>query len=140
MEALTTLFVLQKVSPHPDGTGKPLYFLGDVSFAYFFNASFERRLQTWALQEVSSQISYRGEPGVILYYYRGTRGGRVDLVIERRNSLSAIKILSTESIDERELQSLLAWKKKRPKLHLFAMAGLKAKVGEIEIFPWEALG
>ena len=126
--------------PHPSGTGKPIYYLGDVSFASYFNASFERQLQTWLLQEVSSQISYKGEGGTTLYYYRGSRGGIVDLVLERRDSLSAIKLLSSEIVDGRELQGLLAWKKKEPRLNMFALGGLYAEVDGVKIFPWEAIG
>ena len=140
LDTLCTLFIIQKLLPHPRGTGKPIYFLGDVSFASYFQASFERQLQTWLLQEISSQLSYRGEGSATLYYYRGSRGGIVDLVIERRNSLSAIKLLSSESLDERELQVLLAWKKKERGLLTFALGGLRAKIHNIQIFPWEAIG
>lgn len=70
----------------------------------------------------------------------GHKGGIVDLVIERRTGITAIKLLSTESLDERELQGLLTWKKKTPDLNMFALGGLRAACGGVEIFPWNALG
>lgn len=92
------------------------------------------------IPEVSSQISYKGEGGTTLYYYRGSRGGIVDLVLERRDSLSAIKLLFSEIVDRRELQGLLAWKKKEPRLNMFALGGLYAEVDGVKIFPWKAIG
>ena len=61
------------------------------------------------------------------------------MVLERRKTLSGIKLLSSESLDEREIQVLLAWKKKDPRLKMFALGGLRAKIENIEVFPWEAI-
>lgn len=142
IKALETLFVIHSLAPHSDGTGKPLYFLFDVALATLLGAPFERQLHTLVLQEILAQISYRGIRTKELYYYRGPKGGLTHLVVQEGTKISAVKILSEEKIDFRELMGLMAWRKKNPNVTLFALGAQRAslKKEKIEIYPWEAIG
>lgn len=142
LRALETLFVIHPLHPHQDGTGKTLYFLFDVSLATLLGAGFERQLHTFAIQESMAKISYLGIRNRELFFYRGRKGGMIHLVIQEKEKLSAIKILAEERIDMRELMGLMAWKKKNPKVSLYASGSQRVslKKEKIEIYPWEALG
>lgn len=142
LNALEVLFVVQPIRPHQDGTGKTLYFLFDSGLATFLGATFERQMHTLAIHEILARISYLGMRECELGYYRGRKGAMIHLVIQEKEKVSAIKILAEERIDMRELMGLMAWKKKSPKIALFALGSqrISLKKEKIEVYPWEAIG
>ncbi len=145
IKLLENLFVLHKLLPHASGCGKPRYFICDVGLASFLGANFSKQLCTWFLLEQLSQRSYKSLFKPRLYYYRSSRGGIIDLVVEPTpHKLLAIKILSTESYDLRDFEILKAFKRKNEKqnkVDLFALSPVQTQedIDGIKIYPWEAV-
>ena len=148
LKVLLGLFVIHKLDPHPMSTGKPLYFLSDVSFAQSLGASFERSLYTWLVQEQLSQRSYRSDRHDQLYFYRTTKGSYIHLIVESKSKeTAAIKLFSDEKLDLRELEVLKAFQNRflgDKKIQLMGLGpsrfSFKSEPNQkIEIFPWEAL-
>lgn len=141
---LKTLFVVQELSPHPLGGGKPLYFHCDVGLASHLGANFERQLYTWVLQEFLSQFSYADWYQQRLYYYRAPRGGLIHFLIESGQKIIAVKIMDKEGFDKREIEILKAIRQRYPQksIHAIALGAARHSIPEdnIEIFPWEILG
>ena len=65
----------------------------------------------------------------------------IPLVLQEGKKITAVKILSEEKIDLRELMGLIAWRKKNPRVELFALGAQRVtlKKEKIEIYPWEAV-
>lgn len=141
LQALSTLFVINKLNPSTLGTGKPIYFLLDVAFASFFGASFERQLHTVLLNELLCRISYRGELHSELSYYRTPKGSWVHLLIKQKNDYSAIKIFSEENVKKPELLILSALRNKLPKVKLLGYGPMYQhyKDKQITLFAWESI-
>ncbi len=141
---LEQLFVLHKILPHRLSTGKPLYFLLDAGLATHLGASLERQLQTWMLQEQLSQRSYRDDRVSRLFYYRSARAGILDLICETTRFCAALKIISRERIDLRDLMILKAFQEKAKngsKVQAMALAPIAKPemIDGIQIFPWESI-
>ena len=140
LEALSTLFVFNKLNPHPSGTGKPIYFLCDVALATMLGASFEKQLYTWAVHEIFAKQSYLDQYKNNYYFYRNAKGSLIHL-IEESQELSALKILPTERVTKKDLYLLQALKNKLPKIKLYAL-GASYQVWKDEkviVLPWESL-
>ena len=146
---LEILFVVHRVEPHPLGTGKPRYYLCDVSLAHQMGASFERKLETWFLHEQLSQRAYRKDGETVIQYYRTTKGSVVHFLISTRkepNLVRAIKIIPTEKLDLREIAVLEAFRIKGSRagirLELFGLgsAHFHLKREKVRIYPWESIG
>lgn len=142
LKALETLFVIQSLPAHSEGTGKTLYFLFDVALATLLGASFERQLHTFFLQEILARLSYTDARQKEVSYYRGSKGGILHFTFQEGDRIEAVKILPEEKIDKRDLLGLLAWREKNPQVSLFALGAhrVSLKKENIEIFPWEAIG
>lgn len=141
LDALETLFVVQPLRPHQEGTGKTLYFVFDVGLSTLLGAGFERQLHTLLIHEIFARLSYLGIQDIEVGYYRTRKGGIVHLTVQEKQKIFAFKILAEERIDMRELSALMAWKKKNPKVSLFALGSqrISLKKEKIEIYPWESL-
>ena len=110
LKLLEQLFVVQSLRPHPLGTGKTRYFLCDAGLVHLMRGDYRQQLATWLLVEQVSQRNCRGEFLTQFYYYRGTRGGIIDLVVEHRDhSLTAYKVIDKESLDLRNLEILISF-------------------------------
>ncbi|MBI4924985.1 MAG: ATP-binding protein [Bdellovibrio sp.] len=150
LHVLKSLFALHELKPHPLGTGKSRYFLCDIAFAKMLGASFERLLYTWLIQEQLSQRAYKDDRNTELYYYRSLKGSLIHLMIENQpNDILAAKLFSEEKIMSRELEILVAFKKKSAKTHKVTLCGLGAdnqvhKISKnkdiINIYKWESIG
>lgn len=143
LEVLSTLFSIYTLLPHPLGTGKPRYFLCDVAFAALLGANFERQLYTWVMLEQLAQRSYQDKFSSALYFYRTSKGSLIHLIASSKNELSALKIFSEETVNERDLEILRAFSKKasRSDIRLFGLGASRQTrdSGKIEIYPWESL-
>lgn len=143
LEVLKTLFVVLDLPPHPAGTGKTLYFICDVGLAGLLGANFERQLYTFILGEFSSQMGYRDQRDIRLSFYRTAKGRFIHFILESAKKTQAIKLVSEERIDKRDLEILKAFREKNPELKadLIALgsAHFVDKKNKIEIFPWEGI-
>lgn len=160
LKLLQMLFAIIPLPAFPMGTGKTRYFSCDVGLGAHLGASLQRKLVNWVLLEQLSQRACRMNQRARYYYYRGARGGIIDLVIEDRSKnqakdqdtgqkprLTAIKVLAREGIDLREFEILRAFKKKcadqnmaRPRLIALGPFSRRDDIDGVELYPWEALG
>ena len=147
LRLLETLFVVQRLTPFKEGTGKPLFFLCDVGLAAYLGADFERKLWTWLLQEQLSQRNCRSDDGWRLHYYRSPKGKFLHLVAEnlKEKKISALKIISTEQFDARDFEILKAFYTRTvqhyKKVSLVGWGPMShgSWDGIIDLFPWEAV-
>lgn len=141
IEALLTLFVLTKLPPHPNGSGKPIYLICDVALASFLGANFKRQLYTWALHEILSKQSYRGEYKRQFFYYKSFKGSVIEIVQEEGEMVSALKLHDRDKVTSKDLYGLIAFETKFPstKLYLLGSTRQKWKDYRVEIYPWESL-
>ena len=145
LNLLEILFVVHRLNPHPLGTGKPLYFLCDVGLTTHLGANFERQLWTWCLHEQLSQRSYGGETASHLSFFRNSKGRVLHLIIENQKEMGALKILSTERWDKRDLELLKSFEKKvgqtrlRARLTVLGNERISLRKERIEMYPYEAL-
>lgn len=141
---METLFVINKISPHTAGTGKPIYYLLDVALAHFLGAPFYKCIETFIKTELDALISYHDAPLTKMTYFRSRAGGKIHFIIEDTSQMAAIKILDQESLDLREVEILKAFQKRKmaKPLHCYALCGARfsLKKENIEIFPWESVG
>ena len=144
LEALKILFVIHEISPHPQGTGKPMYYLCDPGIATWLGASFERQLETGFYLEQLSRVASHGLEGVVEFsYYRTTKGSMIHGVWEQDGRVALLKLDPTERIDERELLVLEAARKKAfhgAELFLLSGVSAKEKIRGVQVIPWEHLG
>ena len=142
-----TLFVVHRLNPFREGTGKSLYFLCDVGLANSLGADFERQLWTWLLQEQLAQRGFQADEGWRLFHFRSSKGKFIHLVAEnlRLRELTVIKILSCEKMDLREIEILKAFRRRiQPefkKVRLIAWGPMPHGEWDdsIETYPWESL-
>lgn len=140
---LTTLFVINRVDPHPLGTGKPHYFFCDVGFLNHFKASFHKKLRTWLYQEVTAYLSYNQFPHKRFYYYRTSKGTIIDLVITENDQLTQIaQLFSEEIVSTKRFAALTSLKESvGEKIETYALTGTlsKMKDHQVQIIPWESI-
>ncbi len=145
IKVLTTLFVLNEMPPHRLGTGKPIYYLVDVALARFFGADFGRQLATWLVNEQLSQRAYRDDRDTKVTYYRTAKGSVIQIVLETDKALTALTILESERIDNRDLMILKAFRDKAAALNkrlstvALGAGRFSLKSDKIEIYPWESV-
>jgi predicted AAA+ superfamily ATPase len=143
LEALETLFVIHRLNPIKQSFGKPLYFLVDVGFAKYFEASFERCIHTWLIQETLARMEWSENIKESIGYYRSAKGALTHLVVQKsKDSWDAFKILPKEGFNERDFFSLNSFKEKIPSpvnITLTALCSMFHKVDGVNCVPWEAL-
>ena len=147
LSVLKTLFVVHEIVPYPGSTGKSQHFLCDVGFLSFYNATFEKKIKSWIVQEVLAQIFYRQEAKKHLYYYRTPKGSILDLVVVENEKIKlCIKINPDESYNSKHFDLLRAFHKKyqsefHQKSKLIGLSGTleRFKDNSVEIFPWESI-
>lgn len=143
MKGLSILFVVNKVEPHPSGTGKPVFFILDVGLAKSLGASHERLIQTWLIQEQLSQRSCRNNRDSKVYFYRTAKGSLIDLVVENSIGVHSLKIHAEEKISEidmRVISSFRAKVKREGQDVVLGATRFSEKGSGIEVYPWESLG
>lgn len=144
IDVLKTLFAIHEIQPHPAGTGKPRYYLCDPGIAAWLGAGFERQIETCFYLHQLAMLSYCGlDSKTEFSYYRTAKGSVIHGVWEEDGKTALLKLLPTESIDERELLVLKAARDRAfPKATLLALAGIQhpERVAEVQVRPWEAMG
>lgn len=147
MNVLSTLFVVNKIDPYPTSTGKTQYFICDVGFLSYFQASFEKKLKTWMIQEFTAQLSYLEQDLKKLYFYRSSRGSMIDLIICKNEVVEfCIKLFPEEQTQSKQYELLRAFKNKNfnyfsETAKLIALTGtlVKLKDNDISVYPWESI-
>jgi uncharacterized protein len=143
IECLEALFVLHKILPEPSSSGQPLYYLCDVGLASYLGANFERRLQTWAYQELLAHAEWRKDIREKIFYYRSPKGSCLDFVLEGQRGKTAIKIIAKESVTALDIKLLESYRKKNSEtpVNLIALGPTHRvfKDQKVTMVPWECL-
>lgn len=113
LDALESLFVIQKLNPHPLGVGKPRYYLFDSGLAHHLGASPSRQLEAWLLMECLAQHEYAGKK-VAIKYYCSRKNSEINFVVEKEKSLKAYLISDEESVSTYTLRTAEAFLAKAP--------------------------
>ena len=140
LKALCDLFVLTRLTPHPSGLGKPLYFLLDCGVAEFMGADEHRRLEIFLLNERFVYHSLHTTAPHFFYYYRSNGKKRIALIEEVHGKpLSGFHILEEERIDLRDLEIVKAFQKKNKnsKIVNYAPIAEAMKFDSYVLEPWE---
>jgi predicted AAA+ superfamily ATPase len=142
LKALTELYVLQKLLPHPSGTGKPIYLPLDTGIATHLGAPLSRRLQIWVMNERMAKASYYPGKSRKFYYYRSTGKKFIHLVEEVVDSpLRAFQVFENERILKTDALLMKGFLQKNPGSQCVVLAPIQEpqKVEGIAFLPWEAL-
>lgn len=140
---LEALFVINTLKPHKLGTGKEMYFILDSAIAMALGADFDRLINTTILNELLARSSYFYNEPINLYFYRNSKGSLINFLLEETDgSISLLKTISDEKYDDRNLEILLAFRKKTNKqVNLYALGpheGLGSRE-KIKVYPWESI-
>jgi predicted AAA+ superfamily ATPase len=142
LDALETLFVINRIEPHPLGHGKAKYFLLDSGIAAHLGASLPVKLITWILNECLAQFSYSGKP-MRLYHYRSLNRSTVDLVLAIDKKLHAIIITDEQGVGTYLMRTAEAFLKKAPQAQVSILAPVKSSYlagKKIHVLPWGKMG
>ena len=151
LTAFETLFVLQRLKPHPAGTGKDRYYLCDVGIAHFLGAPRQRLLETWLLQELSAKRALLPAPSKRKFtYYRTTKGSTIPLVIEdeSKNITLALHALYKEKIDRRDTKVLASFRQASRRIpgyqktvhpYLLLASPPRQRLDDVQVLPWSAV-
>lgn len=138
--ALTELFVIQKLLPHPSGTGKPLYLPFDSGIATFLGAHRVRSLHIWLMNELlvrdQNLHSCRSE----LYYYRST-GKKIIHLVESQpgKSLVGYQLIDHDHLKLPDAELMKAFCIKNPQAKGVVCAPIDSSLmlSQIPFIPWE---
>ena len=142
LRALCELFALQKLDPHPSGTGKPIYLPLDVGIAGYLGASEIRRLHIFIMNERLAASSYSGEKRKLFYYYRSSGKKMIHLLEEGMNGgLRAFQAFESERIRKTDAELMRAFVAKNPGARGEVVAPVKERlrVQGVVFQPWEWL-
>lgn len=137
------LFVIHKLSPIDESSGKPMYFLLDVAFAHYLEADFARCLHTWLVQETLANKEWSENIRETIGYYRSAKGAMTHLIIKHsRTRWDAVKIIANEKFSAKDLWSLTRLREKLPAevtLSLLALTSTSADLEGVKCKPWESI-
>lgn len=140
LEALAELFVIQKLPPHPSGTGKPLFLPFDAGIASFLGASRIRSLHIWLLNELLVRDQNTHQRRSDFHYYRST-GKRIIHLVETRadRKIHAYQLIDHDQIKLPDAELMKAFFVKNPQAKGFICAPIETKVfvATIPFVPWE---
>lgn len=147
INVLSTLFVVNRIDPYPNSTGKPQYFFCDVGFLGYFQSTFEKKLKTFVVQEFLAQLSYMEHDLKKIYFYRSSKGRLIDLIVCKNESVElVIKIFAEEQTQSKQYELLRSFKERNlnyinDTTKLIALTGslIKIKCDDIIIYPWESI-
>jgi hypothetical protein len=140
---LETLFVVQRIDPHPLGVGKPHYLPFDAGLAWHLGASKERRLLIWAMNECLAQNSHSGTGRLRLYHYESSKHSQMDFVIEKDGRTTGILLCEEESPGTYVLRAVEAFQKKSPQATVLVLTPgteIAAIRPRCSVVSWMAMG
>lgn len=142
LKALTELFCLIRLDPHPAGTGKTIYLPLDPGIAGHLGAPLLKQLQIALTNERMAKNVYDGGKRHSFYYYRSTGKRLVHLIEEHLDGKTfAFQLMDRESVKKPDLELLKALKKKIPRAKLNLLAPVRDgwAFDSIDVEPWESI-
>jgi len=142
LEALTELFVLQKLLPHPLGTGKPIFLPLDTGIAHHLGAPLLKRLQIWVMNERLAHNTYFESKRSTFYYYSSKAKTRIHLIESRADRTEiAYQCFDRETIKKTDAVLMQSFLTKNPKAQGMVLAPLLEPTDRLGISfrPWCSL-
>lgn len=142
IDALKALLVLNKVSPHPAGKGKPHYLIFDCGLASHLGATRRNALRIWAFNECSAQYEYSGLPRPRIYYYESSKHSFIDMVISERGGERGILLDEGTDLHPYLLRTMEAFLKRVPTAKMAAVLPISEPGREsrqIQLLPWSGM-
>jgi hypothetical protein len=141
IKALKNLFVIDEVKPYLKSAGKPVYYICDIGILNYYKATLDKKVTTWLLLELKSQLSYKGEQSDKIFYFKSARSKPIQFIHQIGKKLTAVKVVSADSFDQRDLLIFESIKKKHPHLehcfHVLYGGSQQLEIDNILISPWE---
>lgn len=141
IKTLKNLFVIDEIKPFIKSAGRPVYYICDVAILNYYKATLDKKVSTWLLLELKSQLSYKGEQVDKIFYFKSSRSKPVQFISQIGKKLTAVKMISADSFDQRDLLVFESIKTKYPKLeynfHVLYGGSQQLKIDKILISPWE---
>lgn len=142
LNALTELFVLQKLLPHPSGTGKPIFLPLDTGIANHLGAPLLKRLQIWVMNERLAHNAYFESKRSIFYYYRSKAKTMIHLIESRADRTEiAYQCFERELIKKTDAVLMKSFMEKNPKSSGMILAPLLESTERLGVpfHPWTHL-
>jgi predicted AAA+ superfamily ATPase len=123
LKALCELFVLNRIDPHPSGTGKSIYLPLDCGVAHHLGAPLIRLLHIAYLNERWTRAALLGEKKKTIQFYRST-GKRFVHIVESSigGEMEAVQLFDREAVKKPDLELLKAFRSKNPKAKVALLA------------------
>jgi predicted AAA+ superfamily ATPase len=142
LNALNELFVLQKLLPHPSGTGKPIFLPLDTGIANHLGAPLLKRLQIWTMNERLAHNAYFETKRSTFYYYRSKAKTMIHLIESRMDGTEiAYQCFEREFIKKTDAVLMNSFLEKNPKAKGMILAPLlepPERLG-VSFIPWANL-
>ncbi|MBF0491607.1 MAG: AAA family ATPase [Deltaproteobacteria bacterium] len=142
LDALESVFVLNRLNAHRLGTGKAQYYLFDSGLCYHLGGSPRLLLKTWLFNECLAQFEYSGVK-VKVCHYRSSRKSSIDWVLERERQRSAYILTEEQAPGTYVFRAAEAFLKKAPQTKVFVLAPVDKPYPEtknIQVLPYGGLG
>lgn len=142
LRALEQLFAIYKIPMHPSARGKKAIYLPlDPAVAAFFDASLQRKIQIFLLNERLCANHYAGHSEVRFYYYRSRTRNQIDLVEELRTKTRAFQIIESETFTGVTFEIMKAFLAKVPGSEgiIYAPVSQPLKIEGFWLRPWEEM-
>ena len=141
LKVLKNLFVLDELYPDAKSAGKPIFFICDVGILEHYRASFSKKILTWLLIEFRSQMSYKSTISDKICYFKSARSQPIHFVNIVGSRLTAVKVVFSDVVDQRDLIIFESIKKKYPQhqfdFHILYGGARQIKMNEVLVSPWE---
>lgn len=140
LKALSELFVLTRLDPHPSGTGKSIYLPLDAGIAGHLGAPMMKRLQIMLMNERMAKNTYAGGKRNLFQYYRSTGKKMIHLIEEELGGKTrAFQIFDHEAVKKPDLELLKAFQKKNVNSEIYLLAPVLDpwKYEGVKVEPWE---
>jgi hypothetical protein len=142
LRALCELFVLNRLDPHPSGTGKSIFLPLDTGVAGHLGASTQRQLHIMLKNERMAGNTYRGGKRHGFSYYRSTGKRMIHLIEEELDGkVRAFELFDREAVKKPDLELLKAFQNKNAGAEAYLLAPVLEswKYQGIQVEPWEWL-
>lgn len=142
LKALTQLFVLNRLDPHPSGVGKSMYLPFDSGLAFFMGASRERCLHICFLNEILIRQSMNQKMGAV-YFYKSTGKKLIHLIEEdAAGRLDATQLIMHDSVKKTHSELMKAFIVKNKSSReivsgtVYGPVEESFKLNEVQYRPW----
>jgi len=149
LDALTSLFLIYKVSSVENPAASPIYKIFDAGVINAFQGGLstsESRhecLLSLVINEIYAQYEYAGKLKPELFYYRTRGGAMIDLVLKTNNTIVGIKCSTSIDVTPYSLRGMKSFLKKYESAKGYVVAPVQQAYEidkNIMVIPWTAIG